>query len=49
MAANWNQGARTSYENDRGQKINPYTRQTVSDSHPLAHFYLTLPRSFMQC
>jgi hypothetical protein len=34
---NWNQGFRASYYNATGQKVNPYTGQTIGNADPLAH------------
>jgi RHS repeat-associated protein len=40
MDANDNQGARVSYNNAQGQKVNPTTGQTVSKADPSAHIPL---------
>jgi hypothetical protein len=34
-----NQSARTVYENPVGQKVNPFTGETIPNDHVLAHFY----------
>jgi hypothetical protein len=34
---NWNQGARASYYNASGQKVDPYTGRTIGNADPLAH------------
>lgn len=39
MEGNWNQGPRTVYENNYGQKVDPWTGRTVADDHKNAHFY----------
>lgn len=40
MDANENQGPRVSYNNASGQKVDPVTGKTVSNSHPKAHMPL---------
>lgn len=39
MSASTTQGARSVYENDSYQKINPFTGRTVGNDHSLAHLY----------
>jgi len=40
MDANKNQGARVSYNNASGQKVDPATGRTVSNADPAAHIPL---------